>query len=238
VRVVELWRYPVKSLQGERLESAFVGTAGIIGDRQWAIVDLATGLTLTARREPALLFAAARWAGPDEVVIELPDGSVAADDAALSAWLGRPVELRRPGESATYETVVDFEDEAASEWVQWQGPTWSFHDSTRTQVSIVTTGSIGAWDPRRFRANVVVAADVGDEQGLVGSEVRLGEAVLDVVKTIGRCVVTTRPQPGGIERDLGVLRTVNADRDGQLGAGALVQRPGRVAIDDELTITG
>jgi uncharacterized protein YcbX len=50
MRVVELWRYPVKSMQGEQLDVADVGTAGIVGDRQWALVDSSTGLALTARR--------------------------------------------------------------------------------------------------------------------------------------------------------------------------------------------
>src|ERR687893_737365 len=40
VRVLELWRYPVKSLQGERLETAEIGAEGIAGDRQWAVLDV------------------------------------------------------------------------------------------------------------------------------------------------------------------------------------------------------
>ena len=60
MRVVSLWRYPVKSMQGEELEAATFGELGIVGDRQWALVDLGTGLALTARRVPELLFARAR----------------------------------------------------------------------------------------------------------------------------------------------------------------------------------
>ena len=60
MRVLELWRYPVKSLQGERLEVATVTTAGIEGDRRFALFDIDTGFGLTARRVPELLFAAAR----------------------------------------------------------------------------------------------------------------------------------------------------------------------------------
>ena len=37
MRVIELWRYPVKSLQGERLESVSVNRSGFEGDRQFAI---------------------------------------------------------------------------------------------------------------------------------------------------------------------------------------------------------
>ena len=91
----------VKSLQGERLESAEVDTEGLKGDRRFAIYDLDTGLGLTARRVPELLFASARFIGDDEVQITLPDGSEAVDDNALSLWLGRPVALKsaRAGEN-------------------------------------------------------------------------------------------------------------------------------------------
>ncbi len=61
-----------------------------------------------------------------------------------------------------------------------------------------------------------------------------GTAALDVTKLIDRCVITTRPQPGGIERDLDVLRTVNRERAGNLGIGTLVTTPGRIALGDEI----
>lgn len=234
MRVVELWRYPVKSMQGERVETADVGPAGLVGDRQWGVVDLATGLTLTARREPRLLFAAARLTSADEVVVELPDGSVADDDAALSAWLGRDVALRRAGTPGTYEIAENFEDEDGSPWHQWEGPAWSFHDSPNGHVSILSTGSIGAWEQRRFRGNVVAEAGPGDEQTLVGRRVRLGTAVVEVGGPIYRCVMTTRPQPGGIARDLGVLRTIIAERENMLGAESVVVAPGRVAVGDAI----
>ena len=111
-------------------------------------------------------------------------------------------------------------------------PTGSFHDSGRTQVSIASEGSFQDWDERRFRINVIVDGD-GEDQ-LVGRQVRLGEVTLDVVKPIDRCVITTRPQPGGIDRDLDVLRMINAKHGGQLGIGTLVLVGGRVAVGDEL----
>ena len=98
MRVLELWRYPVKSLQGELLTEAHVGPLGIPRDRGWALFDRDTGLGLTARRAPELLFGAARVRPDGEVEVVLPDGTVTADDAVLSAWLGRPVTLRASGE--------------------------------------------------------------------------------------------------------------------------------------------
>lgn len=73
-RVTGLWRYPVKSMQGEPLTETEIGPLGILGDRQWAVVDQDTGLALTARRQPELLFASAAHEG-DDVVITLPDGT-------------------------------------------------------------------------------------------------------------------------------------------------------------------
>jgi uncharacterized protein len=56
----------------------------------------------------------------------------------------------------------------------------------------------------------------------------LGEAVLDVNMRVERFVVTTRPQAGGVERDLDVLRTINRERNGCLSVGALVIQLGIV----------
>jgi hypothetical protein len=222
-------------MQGEPLAAADVGPAGLVGDRQWALVDNETGLALTARRQPELLYAAAALDGDDGVAITLPDGTTTSDDAALSAWLGHAVTLTRADtvEHGTYEIALDFENEATAEWFQWEGPTWSFHDSTRTQVSVIGAATLGSFDVRRFRPNLLVAG--GPEDGWIGSAVQIGSATLDVVKPIDRCVITTRPQPGGIERDLDVLRTVNRDRAGNLGVGTLVLQPGRIAIGDLVT---
>jgi hypothetical protein len=236
VHVAEIWRYPVKSMGGESLTRTNVGTAGIVGDRQWALVDDATGLALTARRQPELLFAAAALQDDgDGVLITLPDGSTTADDGDLSAWLGHPVTLTRADaiDHGTYEIALDFENEATAEWFQWDGPSWSFHDSTRTQVSIIGAATLGDWDVRRFRPNLLV--DGGDEDTWIGSAITAGTTVLDVVKPIDRCVVTTRPQPGGIDRDLDVLRTVNRERAGNLGVGAMVATSGPIAVGDEVT---
>jgi uncharacterized protein len=239
VRVAELWRYPVKSLQGERLESAKLGTEGLKGDRRFAIYDLDSGLGLTARRVPELLFASARVVGEDEVEITLPDGSVAADDDALSAWLGRPVALKsaRAGDERRYENPVDFEhDEPTSAWAPFEGAEGAFHDSPAVRVSLVSKATIGDWDRRRFRSNVLL--DGEGEDGLVGRSVELGEALLDVGARIERCVMTTRAQSGGLERDIDVMRTIARERDACLAVGALVARPGTVSVGDGVTIPG
>jgi len=234
VRVTELWRYPVKSLQGETVNAAMLGADGIEGDRRFAIFDAVTGLGLTARRVPELLFGSARYLGPGEVEITLPDGTVARDDAALSSWLGRDVVLRSSEDvgERRYENLDDFEREGASPWHAFDGSRGSFRDSERTAVSIVSETSLSGWDRRRFRSNIVVSGS--GEDALVGTRVSLGGAVLTVTKQVGRCVMVTRPQPDGIEKDLGVLRTIHRERDGCIAVGAVMLEAGAVSVGDTL----
>jgi uncharacterized protein YcbX len=236
MQVVELWRYPVKSLQGEQLESVEASADGFEGDRRFAIYDPETGFGLTARRVPELLFASARWRDDGMVEITLPDGSPARDDDALSAWLGRRVALRsvEADVDRRYENpVVDFERETERDWAPFQGAPGAFHDSPGARVSLVSTGTIGSWDRRRFRSNVLL--DGEGEDALVGSRVTLGHAEMEVGMRIERCVMTVRPQPGGIERDLQVLRTIARERDTCLAVGALVTSPGVIRVGDALS---
>ena len=236
MQVAELWRYPVKSLQGERLDSTEVGPDGLAGDRQWALFDVATGYGLTARRVPDLLFLSGRLRADGHVEVVVPDGAVTSDDAVLSDWLGRSVTLRAaadaPGERL-YENPNEVGEVGEYDWDAFPGARGAFHDSSRTRVSLVSTGTLGTWDRRRFRANVVLEG--AGEDALVGRRVRLGGGELDVVKQVDRCVMVTRPQPGGIGRDNGVLKTIHRERDGCLAIGALVARTGTVAVGDELT---
>lgn len=231
MRVEELWRFPVKSLQGERLDRAAIVADGLAEDRRFAIVDAATGLALTARRVPQLLFASARLVG-DGVAITLPDGSEANDDGALSAWLGRPVTLvdgHAKSGALSAECPVD---ETEVEWFTYNSAPGAFHDAPIWRVSMISTATLGEWDRRRFRANVVL--DGEGEDALVGKEIALGDAVVHVESPILRCVMITRPQPRGIERDVEVLRAINRDRGSCIAIGATVRTPGEVSVGDEL----
>lgn len=253
MRIEALWRYPVKSLQGETVPATTVTANGLEGDRHWALQDAATGTFLTARRVPELLWGSAALDDDGTLTIAVPnqdplivparpsgEGAVApaidpSVDAALSAWLARPVRLVEAAEdlAGTYENPLDAE--AETDWVTWTGPTGRFHDSTQTAVSLVTSGSLRSWDPRRFRANVVLDGGDRDEDELVGRSVRIGGAELAVTKRIDRCVMVTRPQPDGLDRDLEVLRTVHRERDSCLAVAALVRHAGTVRVGDELT---
>ena len=229
MQVTEIWRYPVKSIGGERLTSAAVGSLGVEGDRGWGVFDVETGNVLTARRSPGLLMMSARVVD-GEVIITMPDGSEVGSsnaDGPLSALLERPVELRAAGdEGGTYENPMDVENDA--DWVSWTGPAGAWHDSGRSRVSLVSTGSLGDWDIRRFRTNIVV--DGSGEDDFVGDAVAIGDdVVLDVTKRIDRCVMITRPQPG-LDRDLGLLKQINRERESCLSIGALITTPGTIEI--------
>jgi uncharacterized protein len=108
VTVAELWRYPVKSMQGERIEASEATETGIAGDRAYAVVDAATGKVGSAKHPRlwgALLQCQARYvaapsagASPPPVSIALPDGTETGSDdpqvdGRLSALFGRPVQL-------------------------------------------------------------------------------------------------------------------------------------------------
>lgn len=225
--VAEIWRYPVKSLGGERLDEVPVDRLGIAADRAWGLYDPGTGMVLTARREPALLFLSARLDG-DRPVVTCDDGSVLADDAAISTWLGRPVELRSAADGpGTFENPIDVEHE--TDWIQWQSIGGTFHDGG-SKISLVSTDSLGEWDRRRFRINLVL--DGSGEDDLTG-DVRVGSATLTIRKPIERCVMVTRAQPG-IPKDVSVLRRIIRERDNRMGVGAVITSAGTIHVGDEL----
>lgn len=107
-RVAEVWRYPVKSMAGERVPGAEFGPLGMHADRMWAVRDVEADVTTGAKRLPGLLWCTARFAAPPppdagpgsapEVIIGFPDGTeVSSSDpgvhAALSGYLDRDVRL-------------------------------------------------------------------------------------------------------------------------------------------------
>jgi uncharacterized protein YcbX len=185
---------------------------------------------------PELLFGSSRLRDDGGVEVVLPDGTVTADETVLSDWLGRRVELRAAAElgdaAPTYEAPADDLAPDPTEWLQWEGAPGPFHDSPRIRLSLISTGTLGTWDPRRFRANVVL--DGAGEEELIGREADLGGVRLQFGRGIGRCVMTTRPQSGGIARDTSVLKTIHREREGLLAVRAAVLTEGSVRTGDVL----
>ena len=243
VRVHALWRHPVKSMQGERVDEIRITPRGVEDDRRYGVLDRATGTILSAKRYGELLQARALQTGP-ELVVCLPNGETvlglgAGSDAALSSWLGRPVHLQEATEHTvgTYELHEDATDDTTPVH-QWTGPEGSFVDSS--PVHLVTTASLGAVDAdvRRFRPNIVVTADDDGfvEDDWVGARVHVGEAALNVLAPCPRCAMVTRAQPGGIERDTGVFRSLAQSHDASLGVLAWVVQPGTVRVGDPVRV--
>lgn len=103
-RVKELWRYPVKSMEGTRVAESAIGIDGMLGDRNWALRDESVGELTSVRKLPKLLKFKANYDEDPKpgkvphVTIELPDGgSVNSADPdinqKLSEAIGRPVSL-------------------------------------------------------------------------------------------------------------------------------------------------
>jgi uncharacterized protein YcbX len=107
--VAEIWRYPVKSMGGERLKQSAIATRGLHADRMWAVRDVELNTFTTGRRWPILLQCSARFvedpagrpAGPGdvlEVIVTFPDGGeMSSSDPAindrLSQLIGKPARL-------------------------------------------------------------------------------------------------------------------------------------------------
>jgi uncharacterized protein len=118
--IAELWRYPVKSMLGERLQSVAATAGGLVGDRAWALRDLRTGNIVSAKKWARMFeFSAVYEVAPDadqpgRVRIELPDqSSVYADDAwasrAISEVLGFEVHLERASNLEDRRVVADID---------------------------------------------------------------------------------------------------------------------------------
>lgn len=115
-KIREVWRYPVKSMGGEKLDECAVESSGIPGDRGWALRDEVAGEIRGAKYLPKLMQCSARYREQPtggripHVDITLPDGAQVGSDepdvnSRLSGLLGRIVSLhsRRPaGDKAHY----------------------------------------------------------------------------------------------------------------------------------------
>ncbi len=221
--VAELWRYPVKSVQGEQLDRVAVDERGVVGDRLWAVVTAAGKLgsgkdTRRFERVDGLFELRARTVG-DEVHVRGPDGSARAGtpeaDALVTAALGRPTSVR-------IEAEVPHHDDAALHLLTTSSLAWLAE----------RLGADGV-ERRRFRPNLLI--DTGHdphlvEQEWVGTTLTVGDVVVEVTHATERCRMVTLPQPGGVDGAPEVLRTLGRDNDALLGVYARVVRPGRVEV--------
>lgn len=243
--VVQLWRYPVKSFQGEQVDSLDLAPGGAAGDRTLAVVDPAAGKVLSAKRYPDLLMAAARLDG-DRVVLTLPDGTEhPADDpgvhAALSAWLGQEVRLEAPPADGVFpmEMYSGMSDEDTPVF-DWSGPPGTWLDladahwlTTASLAAIAEQHPDGTWDVRRFRPTALIEPYAGGFSEDGWSSVELGTVASDVLMPTPRCSMPSRAQPG-LDRDKAIGTTIRDAHDNNLGVYASVSRSGTVRVGDSV----
>lgn len=85
--VLNIYRYPVKSMMGESLSEANIEEAGIPGDRSWAVRDEKRGGIRGGKKIPQLMTLAAQ-SGPTAPLITAPDGdSASASSEHINEWL-------------------------------------------------------------------------------------------------------------------------------------------------------
>lgn len=263
--VVSLWRYPVKSMMGEEINSSLVTERGLLGDRSYALVDLTTGKVVSAknpRKWPSMFsFRAAYIEPPDmhegipPVRITMPGGVSATSteanlDSLLSRALGASVSLQSkpPGSPQLEEYWPDLDHLAHRETVTEEAmPPEMFFDGA--VVHLLTTATLkqlqsvypqGSFEARRFRPNLIVAPDATDagfvENSWVGHTLAIGDQVrLKVTCATGRCVMTTLPQ-GDLPRDLGILKTAVQANHANVGVYATVERAGVIRAGDTVKI--
>jgi uncharacterized protein YcbX len=267
--VVSLWRYPVKSMMGEEVNAAEATERGLVGDRQFAVVDAATGKVAGAKNPRKwgnfFDFRAAYVEPPQResklpaVRITLPDGTVVTSDRPdlaqiLSKALGREVAFAQAqhGEESSGTTAeeywpdmegLDYRDTVT----EWELPAGTFFDLA--VLHVLTTATIerlralypnGRFEVRRFRPNIVVAAEPDAhgfvENGWIDHTVEIGgEVRLRVTGPCPRCVMITLPQ-GDLPKDPGILRTAAQHNQANVGVYADVIAGGTIRRGDPVTL--
>jgi uncharacterized protein len=228
--VVELRRYPVKSLAGEILSTAEVDQRGLRGDRLWAVTDtdgrLGSGKsTRRFRKMDGLLQLTASYDQGMTPAIGFPDGRrIPGEDPlvheALSDHVGRPVQLLPEGGASHFD----------------EGP---LHLVTTASLAALAEHHGGPVSTARLRSNLLV--DVGTEDGFVengwiGRMLAIGtDLVISIREPMPRCVMVDLPQ-----KDLppapGLLRTIGRLNHTCIGVVADVIRPGSAHLQDPVQL--
>ena len=239
MRLAGINLHPVKSTAIRPAREAYVGAAGLVGDREWMVVD-ARGAMVSARELPALFSLVAdpgvngielSAAGSAGLAVPVPtDG----EEVAVSIHGKSPFPARRAGEAADRwleETLgvpglrlvwcADPARREVSTRLGMPGDRVAFQDGSA--VSLASTASMAAlneWSRAadgptlpvsRFRANLVVdgVEEAFAEDGW--KSVRVGGAVLRVAGPIDRCVMTTI-DPASLAKGKDPIRTLARHR--------------------------
>lgn len=233
--VAGLWRYPVKSMIGEELNTSFITKNGVLGDRAFALLDNETGHVVSAKNPkkwPDLFSYHAGYTAQPNVDlltalwIRLPDGQVlksydAYINDVLSTALARPVMLKNsaPQQSSLEQFWPEFEgqtDEVSQETLAGDAPVGTFFDYAT--LHILTTSSLaklselnpeGRYEVQRFRPNIVINTEGQHgfvENNWVGKTIKIGASVrIHITDPCPRCVMPTLAQ-GDLLQDKAIFK--------------------------------
>ncbi len=256
-KVESLWRYPVKSMRGEELDEAFVGFAGVYGDRQFAFKSAArpTGFPyLTGREQAKMLLYRPRFRHADKAA--KPPNLAEAEDIApgLSPLFADAADLAVDVETPSGE-VLPIDDPAL---IRKLGEgLGDGHDLTllRSERALTDCRPISLFaiqtarrlgeelgfdiDKRRFRANIFMdlPAMAGFvEDGFVGRRLRIGaKTVVSILERDPRCAMISL-DPDTAERNAAVLAKVTKAHDGKAGVYGAVLVEGMVRRGDDIEV--
>ncbi len=207
MHVAEIWRYPVKSLAGERLEVADTQADGIVGDRHVLVYNQQTGRVITSRTHPKLLGLKGTINQAGEALINGHPWKDSESEQAIMAAAGPHARL------ATWDGLERFDV---------------------LPLLVTTDGAIKefGYDHRRLRPNIVIGGVEGlAEREWAGRQMRIGEAVVEFAQLRERCVMTTY-DPDTQTQNHDVLRYIVKKFDGTLALDTAVLQGGRIALGD------
>ena len=209
LHVAELWRYPVKSMAGERLERAVMTANGVEGDRL-VHVRGPRGV-LTSRTKPKLLGLHGTLEADGVARVDGLPWDAPASVAAIRAAAGPDAE------PVSFDGLERFDI---------------------LPLLVATDGAIAAFgrDGRRLRPNIVIGGVEGlAEREWDGRSLSVGDVVIRLETLRGRCVMTTF-DPDTQEQDANVLRDINARFAGTLALNADVEMGGTIAVGDPVVL--
>ncbi len=210
MKIAEIWRYPVKTMGGEKLLQADVGPLGIRGDRI-VYVENVLGRVITSRSHP-------RFLGHK--------GSLAADDVVMVD--GRPWDS--PDVAAE---IVDIAGQGAR-LVCYDG----VERFDVLPLLVATDGAVAAFghDLRRLRPNIVIdGVDGLSERSWPGACLRIGKVLIGVQDLRLRCIMTAY-DPDTLVQDNGITRSIYQRFEGKLALNAFVIEPGVIAVGDDVQL--
>ena len=243
---------PVKSMALVSLERAVLGRTGIAGDRAFALID-PEGRLVNGKRIGRLATIRPDYnPASGRLSLRFPDGREVAGDVEL----GAPVDGSWHGEAWPVRQVVGPWSEALSAWAGQplrlvapvgagegldRGPSATLLSTAALASLAAAGGEKRPLDGRRFRMTFGIdGVEAYAEDGWIGRDVRVGQALIRPVGNVGRCAVTTQdPDTGSPTFDtLGVLQRLRGSLDTSeplpCGVWAEVIEPGEVALGDPI----